>query len=572
MEKQNKKKCRLIFAIIFSVLIRIVLQMGIPVMIIGDAAVDDKLFVDYAKSILESTWLGNYSAYTLNKMPGFGIFLAILKYLNIPYMLGIILLYCFACCVFFVVLKKIVHNDAISYFMFIYVLFSPVMLDTQVSQRIYRMSIIPSLVLLVVSSYLAIYVERDKGYKGILPWAVLAGIAYAIFYIIREDAMWFTCFVFGASVLIICLIFFENKHKGEWRKRIYSALCLLIPLILCIVGVTSLKFINYRNYGVFTTTDFKDTYYADMGKEILKIKPDEEKEHVWVTRDTIDTLYEISPTFATLKPELDKLYVGMDSWATGAIDGEIEKDYIIWAIRWAADTSGVYQQGATYTNMFYKQVYDDILEAFADGKLEKRDAIILSNLARPFVFSRDFKPCLEFVWTEMRELVSYSVYKCRSGISQGSEEQIREMSEMTSTLPAYEDEYMFNYLKNINMANRITKVYQLTGYFVAVLAFLMYIYELIYCIVCRRKNEKVSIADWIVKTGILLTIFADLLMVSLNYFDAYNKDNAVNLYTAGVIPLWNIFVCLCMVTFMTHLNRIITNAKEKKQLREVNLR
>jgi len=571
MEKQSKKRRWLIFAVVFAVIIRIVLQMGIPVMILGDYSVDDKLFVDYAKSILESTWLGSYSAYTLNKMPGFGIFLAILKYLNIPYMLGIMLLYCFACCIFLVVIKKIVKNDVISYLMFVYVLFSPVMLDTQVSQRVYRMSIIPTLVLLVVSSYLAIYVERDKGYKGILPWAVLAGIAYAIFYIIREDAMWFTCFVFGASGLIICLIFFENKHKGEWRKRIYSALCLLIPLILCIVGVTSLKFINYRNYGVFTTTDFKDTYYADMGKEILKIKPDEEKEHVWVTRDTIDTLYEISPTFATLKPELDKLYVYMDSWASGAIDGEIEKDYIMWAIRWAADTSGVYQQGATYTNMFYKQVYDDILEAFENGKLEKRDAIILSNLARPFVFSRDFKPCLEFVGTEIKGLVGYSFYKSGLAISQGSEDQIREMSEMISTLPVYEDEYASHYLKNINMANKITKVYQLTGYLIAVIAFLIYVYELAYCIMCCRKKKKASIADWLVKTGILLTIFANLLVVSLNYFDANNKDFASNLYTAGVIPLWNIFVCLCMVTFMTHLNRIITNAKEKKQLREANL-
>ncbi len=233
------KKYKYLIACTF--VIRILIQLGIPLQMHGNSMHDDMLMVNYSKSILEIGWLGEYSDLTLNKVPGFGIFLAVLKILNIPYMLGVIILYCFGAFLFLIVIHKIINNKYIAYLLFLFVLFSPVMFDMQIVQRVYRMSIIPGVVLIIISSYLGIFVERKNGWKKKIRWVLCAGVNLAFFYIIREDAIWFSCFIFGATVLLSVLFVVENISMLHKKKCIMEFLFLFIPIGMALLSTNIIK-------------------------------------------------------------------------------------------------------------------------------------------------------------------------------------------------------------------------------------------------------------------------------------------------------------------------------------------
>ena len=68
------KKMKIILLI--TIAIRVILQMMVPLWVQADFSYDDLLMVLYAEDITNFDWLGDYNHMTLNKYPGFGIFLA----------------------------------------------------------------------------------------------------------------------------------------------------------------------------------------------------------------------------------------------------------------------------------------------------------------------------------------------------------------------------------------------------------------------------------------------------------------------------------------------------------------
>lgn len=545
-------------ATIVLCVIRVLLQMGIPVNMIASASVDDALFVDYANNIFAGNWLGDYSVYTLNKVPGFAFFLVAIKLFNIPYMLAVGVLYTLASYVFYIAIKKFVKNEIVSFLLFAYVLFSPVMIGNYMVSRIYRMTIVPIAVLLLISSYLGIYANRKEKISKIVPWSVLAGCAYAGYSLLREDTIWISCFVFGATLIIMVLLVIE---KGDiFIAKLKRAIIFLLPVIICFMGITTIKTINYDKYGLYETDDFGHTYYSEMGKKILKIQSDYEVEHVWITRGTVEKLYEVSPTFATLKPYLDEIYPTYDTWGFGAVDGEIERDYVTWAIRWAAGKAGVYDQGAEYANEFYKNICDEIDAAYENGKLLENDNIILSNLARPFNLKEDIVPCLKTIAKGLYYDMTYSTLKCIVFNSTGAEQDIIDMSSMASTVRINASNSA-GYAKSVAVANLVIKVYQYTAWIAIILSMGIYVVELIYNIYQFIKKKSCSFVEWLIKTGMLLTIFANMLVVCVVYFESEMSNGAIYGYTVGVYPIWHIFVCLNVCTLY---NFVEGKMKEKK--------
>lgn len=645
MEKISKKGK---VVLLISVLVRILIQCGIPIYFIPNASVDDMLFVDYATNILEGEWLGAYNAHTLNKMPGFGIFLAACKFFHMPYMLALGILYSFATVLFFIVLCKFV-NKRVAFICFLFVLYSPIMFDLKIAQRCYRMSVMPILVLLMIVSYFAIYLERNCGWKKLLPWSLCAGISFSIFYLTREDSIWFLSFILGASILILGKMWMEKECLKKEMAKVMG--CIIIPVILCFISVQGLRVINYAYYGVYAATDFNETAFADMGKKILNIESETETQEVWVTHSVIERLYEVSPTFSEIKQELEYYYEIMDDWGTGKKDGEIEKDFIIWAIRWSAERANIYTN-AKSANEFYQKVCDEIDEAFENGELEKNNKLVISNLSQPFEVS-NIPQILKYLSSGFIDNIGYGSINCEIIVSGGERTALDKMESITSTnaiegkyqlfgwiismsdeekvtleiqngteiIPlsletsddvyevfkqqgwelqnarnarfsyeienkdlsnAYLNVYVndrltytealenistvenesikmhidtnavnYNYEgkyaeKNIKIPNAITKVYQITAYIIAIFAGIVFIAEIILNIKNACKKKKTNFASCLMKIGLLLTIFANYLTVSINFYNNADAQKAMRLYTAGSLPIWQVFVCLCI--------------------------
>ena len=348
--------------LITTVITRVLLQMMLPIVARASYSDDDELMVEYAKSVFNGNWLGEYNVHTLNKKPIFAVLLAYFKSFNVPYMLWTGLLYAMACVIFFYVIRKWIKNFWGSYLCMLFLMMSPVMFDDYIAQCVYRMSIVPALILLIVSSYLAIYFDRKQGILGNWFWILIASISLSVYSLSREEASWIKCFLLGAILVLFVLYIIDNGFK--FKKQFFYTIFLIIPLIVSELSGVALKTINYNVYGVFAETDFNDTYYETVCKDIVSIKPTKEVNNCYVTKDTLDRCMEYSKTLGTLKKKVDWFYNNPST--PGLKNGELKSGNFAWVLRWSAGACDVYTS-AKDANNFYKKVHEELSKGFEDG-------------------------------------------------------------------------------------------------------------------------------------------------------------------------------------------------------------
>ena len=121
------------------------------------------------------------------------------------------------------------------------------------------------------------------------------------------------------------------------------------------------------------------------------------------------------------------------------------------------------------------------------------------------------------------------------------------------------------YMKKVDIANIIIELYKKTSIIVFAIALISFLWELIDNFVKLFKKRKTNFSLWMIKLGILLTIFVNVIIVSLNYFDAYNREGAKATYVAGIIPLWQISVCLSIYWLVRKIIELININKEKRR-------
>lgn len=674
IRETHKSKEYLLWILILGVLLKIYISLGLPRYIFGNAIHDDVLLLNYARNILSGQWLGNYSNYTLNKVPGFSLFLVVASKLHVPYILALEILSIWAIFVTLKAIDSLLKKSNFKLISGLYLLFSPIFFDNAISQRLYRNALIPAAVLLVIASTVGMYLRRDMEIKAYCKWAFLTGIHLSFFWIIREDSIWLLPLVIVAESIIII---FACLRKSNWRDKLKRIFITMIPIICLTVSTGILKYINYYHYGIFTLTDFSDTEFGYAMKNILSVKPRQEMDYIWVSKDTLEHLYKISPSLASIKDEIAYQYEG--GWqAIGKLkeDGEIEKDYIIWAIRDAVSLAGYYAD-ARMANDFYRSIGSEIETAFSNGALERREGISLSSLARPISF-RNLKDWVQCAGESLYWTISYS--KCNPQVSTSTVSQnIRLAEGITGNVFIYPEEefiisgwlisksndisdiliidsnnnvceqqqaiaisspdvfavygneytnannarfsihgrslspgiklkvtldngteYIIDDLKkqanveneNVllhidsiqvdsgdnaapfitsgtsSIVNGIVSLYQMTGLPMFLLAcgsfLLSAIYEIYYWL---RLRKTLNFEIWIPALGILLSIVLLHIMVSINYFDAWNRDQRFG-YLGGSYLSQQLFILLAFIMFKNIMKSIhnISNSPDGKTI------
>jgi hypothetical protein len=261
-------------------------------------------------------------------------------------------------------------------------------------------------------------VLTDNLYAAILPMA-LAGL---IFIFLRSrvlDALW-TGVVLGLlwnireETILICVLlavflalFFWRNFLGtrSWKASTWAirkpALALFGVLAFLVLAV---DYANYRVFDAFAKSEFSAPSFKAAYKALLRIRPDKVIRFVPVSRETRARAYEVSPTFARLKPELEGK-TGQD-WeyegrANLGIDNEIAGGWFFWALRDAANKTGVHET-ASEAASFYWKVAEEINRACDEKRLPTRTVIFslldpatlsslelfpraLRRISRPFV-------------------------------------------------------------------------------------------------------------------------------------------------------------------------------------------
>ena len=258
--KNNKDIIFIVLIIILLSILKQYLVQGFPIIAYVMAGEDDALMVKFAYSILDGNWLGEYTYNTLMKGPTFPMLLALLYKLKLPYIFSITSLYTISCIVFMIAIRKIVKNKYAFIGLFAILLFNPIMYGSNIMQRIYRNSLIPSFALLITGSYIALFLRRNEKTRFSISWTLIAGISLSAFYYTREDSMWIVPFVLFMTVsIIIAKIMTEKKINLELLSKMIIA---IIPIICLILFGKYISLKNEEYYGLRTKNVLTESKYT----------------------------------------------------------------------------------------------------------------------------------------------------------------------------------------------------------------------------------------------------------------------------------------------------------------------
>lgn len=387
MDSRYINRIILILTLILT-FVRWMLYLNTPLLALVTEKMDDGLMFEYLDHLLTGQYLGTYDSLTLSKGISYPLFLYICHKLMIPYVLGLGMLSSFSAWLFIKAIQPVLskrfgekssgHSSGGVWFYecFIYVLFiySPVTFTYLISQRMYRMAIIPSVTLLVFSAFCGLYLNRDNKMSVKIVWAFMAGAFLSFFWFIREDSIWILPF---SIVLFLLLLIAALRKKILIREKIREIGVCIVPFICLLLSICMICGINQHYYGVFLTNDRTEGMFANL-MELLYSIEDGDNRDVWVSRNTIEKVYENSPTFATVAPYLNRY---LDECQDEAYQGEIGGDLITWTIQDAVRDAGYYET-AEMAQDFYGQVYAELKQALENGSLKEENAFRLTAGAR----------------------------------------------------------------------------------------------------------------------------------------------------------------------------------------------
>ncbi len=580
--KKNFAKYLPIIMLLFTAL-RILAGLRIPYMILADQRYDDRMLFENAYDLLSGVWLGGYDAYTLAKGIGYPLFLVLAKKLCLPYSVLLSLLQAAGAWLFIHALSVRWKNPYGQTLLYLLLLFSPISLTQLVTQRLYRMAIVPGMVLIVFSGMIGLTLRKEQLLKKQLPWAVLTGATLAFFWQIREDSVWILPFVSVMTVWNVGYVILVLHKKRTRRQLLLHCLTLLLPILLLFVGNMSISAINQIHYGVFLTSDRTEGNFAELMSLLYRLDSNTDvNSDIWISQDTITTAEAASPTLQQIQPLLDS-YV--EDWSTD--NGEIPGDHFSWVLRDAVQDSG-YSLDAVSAQTFYGNVLSELQAAVERGDLtEKQDgALYFSSQSRgilPAEIPGILSDTLQNVW----EIAGYADCALNSSAkSTGRLSDIRRMEAFTSCLAVYptlsqfqaadydsiDDEtlYDFNEIYSsgmVSLLNKSNAVYRLLGKPIFVLALLALCVLTVRVIFGLFHGERTDLELWILTCGVLLS--AVLLRFGCSLFTGWFTEDMQkfinSFYSCGVYILLQMFKYLAIGTTVVNLKTMRLKKDLKKK-------
>jgi len=420
--------------VIIAILIKYILNINMPINVRDSMGADEYLMLAQAESLIKGEYLGTYNYLTLVKGIGFPLFLALAFKLGFSYLALYSIFYSFSCLIALLPLKKLIKNKVILYVIFLVLLFCPATFDDNVTLMYRNMLIVPQSILLI-SSIMMMYFNLNNSKKKFLFWTLLSSFTWIFLWHTREDSIWsFPLVLIASIVMLIILIISKIKNKKQ------KIAILSLPFIILFLSIQVISLFNYKYYGIYTVNQLNDSNYTKAVMLMMKVKPEKEIEHVEITRETLNRLYDVSPTFANLKEIIEYDYENNGSMVIAEEDnGEINEDLITWELTGAANALGYYET-AQKAEEFWGKVYDEILSAINAGLLETRSTLPSRSLI-PLPKGNDtFKKLFESITSLFIKSVRYDYNIIKIDKTSFDEEIIRRYETISGSYVVREDQ------------------------------------------------------------------------------------------------------------------------------------
>jgi len=318
---------------------------------------DDSLFAVLAVNILEGNWLGDYNNKTLIKGVGYPMFMALSAWLGIPILTLQHFLYIFACAITIVALRPAVRNPGYLFLLFIFLLFNPLNYSYPLMSATLRASLYLSLSLIVFAALIGLWNRRNQANWKTVLWAMLLAISFSWLWVTREESIWII------PALLVFTVFYVLPFRwNSGSSMIFRGTLLLVPVITFVLTQYIIVQKNQNNYGVAVANELKSAEFTSALGGLMRIKPDQVQQHVTVSKDAQARAFEVSPTFAELKPFLEG-------------ESKMLAAFYIWSLRSAVRRAGYYDKptDATREFDFYKRMGNELELACSDGRLDCYD-------------------------------------------------------------------------------------------------------------------------------------------------------------------------------------------------------
>ncbi len=347
------KKRTLIAAILVA--IRLILANSQMMFILPfSAPLDDDLYFNWAVSIVDGNWLGEYNHLTLSKYPFFGIYLAALHKLGIPYLVGNCLMWII--CGAFVVLafSPVVKTNWYRLALFTAFIYSP-STWAEHTLRVYRDSIFPVLCTMFFVALAGWALRLKKDIRHNIGYMLVAGVSLAMAWTTREDGFWLLPFAIVAITTCIIYIIIDKKLKNKLLRIATTA----IPAVITAAFILTICSINNKYYGVFTLSDFDDGPFADCFGAMTTLSHRDWHPLVSVPEDVRMRMYEDCPSFAQFYEYLDAPDSRIKQGYSTRDLGDYKSGQLYWAIRRAATELGIYDT-AVGAQEFWAQLAEEV--------------------------------------------------------------------------------------------------------------------------------------------------------------------------------------------------------------------
>lgn len=548
--------------------LRIFIGYGIPVYLRGQYMADDFLMVRYAESMLQGLWLGEFRGATLTKVVGYSAYLAIMSKLGIPYSLGNTVFYCLCVLLFCVALYKLFPNLYVAFFMYVYLLFSPIMLNKDAIQKIYRAGFQSSVTLLLIAAIIGVYgtILRGQHVVRTILWSILASVSLTVFWFTKEDGIWLVPFVVcGLGIAAVVLFIGGNKPSARRAARskayvITCCICFVLPAVSLLAASFAIRFTNNRHYGEFAVTDRNDTYYSKVMSDLYHIDDGQQPLLIWLSRDGLEKAFEVSPTLAETKPYIDGMYQG--SWAV-TTDGEMHGDGIYWALREAVEANGLYEKGGAVVNEYYKKVHEELTAGFEDGRLPKDTKSIYISSGGRGMTKEEILEYFPAKFPEMvKVLLKYSLNVTAASPAEGDPEHVQRMAAIVKSPYVLEDgSNASEFETGVKCAVYDTLVYSKCGIAVTIVAAIGFLLFFIMMLVGLFRKNYDRVPLMLVSLGMGLS--AVLYIFAILWFCAWNTMELAYEYLGPVVLIINVLQVLGVSLLVTEIMRVAGRVKEQ---------
>lgn len=421
------RKYWFIVAVLVAALVKQILVTGLSIYAIPAAACDDQLLKNWAFSMAGLDWKGAFNEYTFAKEPGFSFFMAVCFRLHLPYIFTVTLGYSVASIIFATSLNKVFSHRIFVFLTYLAVLFNPVSFALSTLQRVYRNGFAMVLTLLVFGGLIHMYfsVLEEKQWK-MIAWTLLTGLSLGYLWVTKSDTVWIL--PFALAVCGVMFVMLLVKHRN--LKSLPRYFCLVFPFLSVFLFSSVVKFCDTRWYGYSSVE-----YYDEVMDDLTHVKSDHPDERISLSREQLRNVCKVSPTLAGVQKSLEKYMQKYGEFDTHPEDGEVEDGWLGWAMLECFSKADIYES-CEKANTFYKNVYEELEAAFADGRLER---VPETATQKYYIDTAEHRGELaDNVWRIVRYMASFHDANARVK-SNGGEDEIgfRQFEELTRNKVAF---------------------------------------------------------------------------------------------------------------------------------------